>query len=165
MPDIAAAFYGWCKGMSMSLQDKIRQDLKTALLQKDAATKDAIRMVMSEFPKLTVPITLESGKHTTRLKKPAEITDEDILDIIRKLVNPEKTFLELKKETSPDCLQRLEAYLPQLASKADIETWIGQNIDFSSYKSPLQAMGAIMKHFGKLADGNLVKQILQDKTR
>jgi len=26
----------------------------------------------------------------------------------------------------------------------------------------MQAMGTIMKHFGKLADGNLVKQILQE---
>lgn len=165
MPDIAAASYGWSKDMSMSLQAKIKQDLKTALLKKDAVTKDAIRMVMSEFPKLTVPITLESGKKTTRLKKPGEITDDDILDIIRKLVKSEKTVLELKNEDSSDYLECLTAYLPQMASRAEIDAWISENVDFSSFKSPMQAMGTIMKHFGKLADGKRVKQILQEKSR
>jgi hypothetical protein len=40
-----------------------------------------------------------------------------------------------------------------------------ENIDLSQYKSPMQAMGPIMKHFGKLADGNMVKQLLQDLSR
>jgi hypothetical protein len=34
-------------------------------------------------------------------------------------------------------------------------------VDFSTIKSPMQAMGTVMKHFGKLADGNQVKGILQ----
>ncbi|MEA2060785.1 MAG: hypothetical protein U9P10_09835 [Thermodesulfobacteriota bacterium] len=34
-------------------------------------------------------------------------------------------------------------------------------MDFSNFKSPMQAMGSVMKHFGKLADGNQVKAILQ----
>jgi hypothetical protein len=29
----------------------------------------------------------------------------------------------------------------------------------------MQAMGPIMKHFGKTADGNLVKAILQEMTK
>jgi hypothetical protein len=37
-------------------------------------------------------------------------------------------------------------------------------VDFSAIKSPMQAMGSVMKHFGKLADGNHVKAILQGMT-
>ena len=64
--------YGWDPSGGLSL-DKIRQDLKTALRGKDHAVRDTLRQIMSEFPSLTVPITLESGKKTTRPKKPEEI--------------------------------------------------------------------------------------------
>jgi hypothetical protein len=161
MADNIETSYGWRKDSPISLHDKLRQDLKTALLGRDTTAKDAIRMIISEFPKLTVPMTLESGKKTTRLKKPEEIIDDDILDIIRKLVKSEKTVLDYKKEDMSDYLQMLERYLPQMASRPEIETWIKENIDLAGYKNPIQAMGPVMKHFGKLADGNLVKQILQ----
>jgi hypothetical protein len=47
-----------------------------------------------------------------------------------------------------------------MAERPDIEAWIKANVDFSQFKSPMQAMGTVMKHFGKLADGNIVKEIL-----
>lgn len=154
--------YGWQNGMSMSLLEKLRADLKTAMISKNSEVKNTVRQIMAEFPRLTVPLTLESGKKTTRHKKPEEITDEDIQDIVRSLVKSEKTVLELTGADSSAYLEILETYLPQTASRAEIEGWIGANIDFSKFKSPIQAMGTIMKHYGKLADGNLVKEILQE---
>ena len=161
MTDSDVTSYGWDKNSPISLHDKLKQDLKTALLGRDTSAKDAIRMIMSEYPNLTVPLTLENGKKTTRLKKPEEIINDDILDIIRKLVKSEKTVLDYKKEKMSDYLEMLERYLPKMASRMEIETWIKENIDLAGYKNPIQAMGPIMQHFGKLADGNLVKQILQ----
>ncbi|WP_320041829.1 GatB/YqeY domain-containing protein [uncultured Desulfobacter sp.] len=153
--------YGWDASMEISLYDKIRQDMKTSMLKKDTAVRDTMRLIMGAFPEITVPITLESGKKSTRAKTPEEITDEDIHNIIRKFVKSEKTVLELKKETSSDYLKLLESYLPKMATTEEIEAWIKANIDFSAMKSPMQAMGMVMKHFGKLADGNQVKGILQ----
>jgi uncharacterized protein YqeY len=69
-----------------------------------------------------------------------------------------------KKETSSDYLELLESYLPKMATTEQIEAWIKSNVDFSAIKSPMQAMGAVMKHFGKLADGNQVKAVLQGMT-
>ena len=157
--------YGWVEGAEISLLGKIRQDLKAALHNKDHGVRDTLRQIMSEFPNLTVPIQLESGKKTTRLKKPEEITDDDILDIIRRLVKSEKIVLEAKKETSSDYLQTLERYLPRMATRKEITAWVRANIDLEDFKSPLQAMGPVMKHFGKQADGSLVKQILQEIDR
>ena len=105
--------YGWSKDMPMSMLDKIKADLKTAVLKKDTPVRDTIRIIMGEFPTLTVPITLESGKKTTRLKKSEEITADDIQDIIRKLVKSEKMVLEIKKEASSEYLRILELYLPK----------------------------------------------------
>jgi uncharacterized protein YqeY len=152
---------GWSQDMGINLQDKLKDDLKTALRSKDTAVKDAIRLIMAEFPKLTVPITLESGKKTTRVKKPEEITNDEITDIIRGLVKSEKTVLEVKGEAASDYLKILESYLPKMISKEDIKAWIEENINLAEFKSPNQAMGPIMKHFGKRADGATVKEILQ----
>ena len=63
---------------------------------------------------------------------------------------------------SLDYLELLESYLPQMATPQEIEAWIKSNVDFSNLKSPMQAMGSVMKHFGKLADGNQVKAVLQE---
>lgn len=158
----ADSSYGWNQDMKIAIYEKLKADLKHALKNKDDALKNTVRLIMAEYPKLTVPITLESGKKTTRLKKPEEITNDDIMDIIRGLVKSEKMVLELKGEDASDYLKILESYLPKMASKEEIKLWIDENIDLSEFKSPNQAMGPIMKHFGKLADGGSVKEILQE---
>ena len=153
-------YYGWSKEPGISLLDKLKTDLKSAMLKKDDTVRNTVRQVMSEYPKLTVPLTLESGKKSFRLKKGEEITDDDILGIIRGLVKSEKTVLELTKKETSAYLEILSTYLPQMAGKEELEVWIKENIDFSQYKNSMQAMGSVMKHFGKLADGNIVKEIL-----
>ncbi len=155
--------YGWNPEMPLSLPEKIKQDLKTAMLTKNQEARNTMRLIMAEFPKLTVPLTLASGKKSTRLKKPAEITNDDIIGIINGLVKSEQTVLELKKEATSEYLEILKCYLPKRVGRAEIEAWIEQNIDFSQYKNKMQAMGTIMQHFGKTADGKLVNQILQEK--
>lgn len=165
MTNSATNEYGWSSGTGMSLTAKIKQDLKSALRNRDHGVRDTLRQIMSEFPGLTVPITLESGKKTTRPKKLEEITDDDVIDIIRKLIKSEHTVLEARKQGTSEYLETLERYLPRMADRQEIADWIGANIDFAAFKSPMQAMGVIMKHFGKRADGRLVKQVLEDMNR
>lgn len=154
--------YGWAEGMDITLYDKIKDDLKTAMKTKDNAARDTFRLIMGEYPKLTVAITLESGKKTTRVKTPEEITDEELQNIIRSLVKSEKMVLEIKGEASSDYLELLQEYLPKMAGDAEIKAWVEANVDLSGVKSPTQAMGQVMKHFGKRADGNQVKAILKE---
>jgi len=157
--------YGWNQDMDISLHDKIRLDLKNSMLQKQNDIRDALRVIMGEFPKLTVPMTLESGKKTFRVKRPDEITDDDLLGIIRGLAKSEKSVLELQKKKNSPYLEVIESYLPQMIDSEEVMAWINENIDFAGYKSPMQAMGTIMKHFGKLADGNMVKGLLQELSK
>ena len=154
--------YGWNDTMDIPLVKKMRSDLKTAMLNKDEAVKGALRVIMSEFPKITMPITMESGKKTSRPKKEEEITNDDIITVIQGLAKSEKTTLELQKLERSDYLDVLEYYLPKQVSKEEIVAWIKENIDLSQFKSPMQAMGPIMKYFGKKADGNIVKETLQE---
>jgi hypothetical protein len=161
MSDIQTQKYGWNPDESSSLLDKLKADLKQSMLNKDVEARSAIRQIMAEFPKLTVPITLESGKKSTRLKANEEITNDDIVGIIQGLAKSERTVLEAKNEESSDYLDILQLYLPKMVPREEIIAWIRDNIDFSQYKNKIQAMGSIMKHFGKQADGKMVNEILQ----
>jgi uncharacterized protein len=154
--------YGWRQDMKLSLHDKVRADLKKAMLEKNQEARNTLRQIMAEFPKLTLPLTLESGKKTTRLKKPDEITDDDVIGIIRGLAKSEQTVLEAKGQKTSGYLDLLQTYLPKMAGRDEIISWITDNIDFSQFKNKMQAMGPVMKHFGKLADGKIVNQILKE---
>jgi len=148
--------------MQLSLHDTLRADLKKAMLANDQEVRNTLRLIMSEFPKLTVPLTLESGKKSTRLKKPGEITDDDVIGIIKGLAKSEQTVMEATGQTTSEYLDILQSYLPQMIDREEIASWIKDNIDFSQFKNKMQAMGPVMKHFGKLADGRLVNQILKE---
>ena len=154
--------YGWNPDMPLSLQVKLKEDLKQAMRDKDEAGRNTIRQVMSEFFKLTVPVTLEGGKKSTRPKTAEEITNDDIIGIIQGLVKSEHIMLEAKQEATSDYLQILETYLPRQVAREEIVDWVRGNIDFSQFKNKMQAMGVIMKHFGKTADGKLVNDILKN---
>jgi uncharacterized protein YqeY len=130
----------------MTLQDKLKTDLKAAMKAKDSARKDAIRVVMGEMAR--------SDKK--------EFTDEEIVRILKKLIKSEKEMLEKSSQGhSSAFIDTIKAYLPQMATEEEVRNWIETNIDFSAYKNKMQAMGAIMAHFGSSADGNRVKQVLQ----
>lgn len=161
MNDAKTERYGWNPEMPLSLLDKLKTDLKQSMLNKDVEARSTIRQIMAEFPKLTVPITLQSGKKTTRPKNNEEITNDDIIGIIQGLVKSERMVLEVKNEASSTYLNILQLYLPKLATREEIIAWIEENIDFSAYQNKMQAMGKIMKHFGKQADGKMVNEILQ----
>jgi uncharacterized protein YqeY len=154
--------YGWNPDMPLPLQVKLKEDLKQAMRDKDEAGRNTIRQVMSEFFKLTVPVALEGGKKSTRPKTAEEITNDDIIGIIQGLVKSEHIMLEAKQEATSDYLQILETYLPRQVAREEIVDWVRGNIDFSQFKNKMQAMGVIMKHFGKTADGKLVNDILKN---
>jgi uncharacterized protein len=157
--------YGWNEASGVPLLAKLRSDLKAAMLGRNESVKGAIRIIISEFPtRITLPITLESGKKSSRPKRDDEITNDEIITVIMGLCKSEKQTLEFTKQATSDYLQVLESYLPKMATEEEIMIWTRENIDLSQFKSPMQAMGAIMKHFGKTADGNMVKKVLASIT-
>ena len=130
----------------MNLQQQIKKELSAAIKAKDEDKKNTLRVVLGEFGRLD--------------KK--ELSDDEAVKILKKLIKSEKEVLEQKGDTGNSAfIEIVESYLPKMASDEEISAWIRQNIDFSQYKNKIQAMGVIMKHFGATADGNVVKDILQ----
>jgi uncharacterized protein YqeY len=129
----------------MNLQKQIKSDLTAAIKAKDEEKKDTLRVILGEFGRLD--------------KK--ELSDDEVVKILKKLIKSEKEMLDKKgDETDSIFIRVIENYLPKMATQAEITNWIEQNVDFSEFKNKMQAMGLIMKHFGATADGNAVKKIL-----
>ncbi len=130
----------------MKLQQQIKQDLTAAMKAKDEKKKSALRVMLGEFSRLD--------------KK--ELLDDDVVKILKKLIKAEKEVIQKKGERADSAfVEIVENYLPKMATEAEIRSWIEQNIEFANFKNKMQAMGQIMKHFGTAADGNAVKEILQ----
>ncbi|MEJ2655891.1 MAG: GatB/YqeY domain-containing protein [Desulfobacterales bacterium] len=130
----------------MNLQNQIKKDLSAAIKARDENKKDALRVILGEFGRLD--------------KK--ELSDDEVVKILKKLIKSEKEVLEQKGEAEDSAfIEIVESYLPQMAAEEEISAWIRQNVDFSQFKNKIQAMGIIMKHFGATADGSVVREILQ----
>ena len=130
----------------MTIQEKIKQDLTVAIKARDDETKNALRVAMGEF-----------GRSDKK-----ELSDDEVIKNLKKLIKSEKELLQQKGETdNSPFIDVLSRYLPQMVGEAELVAWIKENIDFSQFKSKMPAMGPIMKHFGANADGNTVKEILQ----
>ena len=130
----------------MNIQRQMKKDLSAAIKAKEEKKKDALRVILGEFGRLD--------------KK--EISDDEIVKILKKLMKSEKEVLEQKGEAADsEFIKVIENYLPKMATEEEIAAWIHQNIDFSQFKNKMQAMSLIMKHFGATADGNFVKKIIQ----
>ena len=130
----------------MSLQEKIKAELKVSMKARDVARTGAIRILIGEFQR----------------QPEKELSDEQVIAIIKKLIKSERELLAASGEEKSDYISVLEEYLPRQVSEEEIREWVSENIDFSSYKNKMQAMRPIMAHFGSGADGNSVKRILQE---
>jgi uncharacterized protein YqeY len=131
----------------MTIQEQIKKDLMNAMKAKDEEKKSALRVIMGEF-----------GRGEKK-----ELTDDDAVKVLKKLVKSERETLEQSGQQGDNrYIEILESYMPKMATDDEIRGWITQNIDFSKYKNKMQAMRDIIAHFGSAVDGNRVKEILQN---
>jgi uncharacterized protein YqeY len=147
----------------MSLKDKIIGDLTHAMKAKDANRLSVLRMVKASIMNRQI----EKGTE--------DLTDEEITKTLQTLVKQRKDSIEqyeragrvelAEKEQSE--LVVLEDYLPQAASKEEIENAVAEAIAETGASS-IKEMGAVMKAAqaklaGKSADGKLVNETVKAK--
>lgn len=130
----------------MTLQEKIRQDLKTSMKAKTEARTSALRVLIGEFQR--------------QLSK--ELSDQEVVAIIKKLIKSETETMARTKATESDYLNVLQEYLPIQPSVEEVRAWIAANIDMAQFKNKMQAMRPIMTHFGSSVDGDVVRRILEE---
>ncbi len=145
------------------MQDKIRAQIKEAMLAKDAERLNVLRGILSAF----------TNELVSKGKKPQDIlTDEDALGVIRKLAKQRKDSIEQFEkggradlaDTEKAELKILESYLPQMMSKEDIKKIAEAKKSEMGVtdKSKMGVfMGAVMKELKGKADGADVKEVIE----
>ena len=131
----------------MRLQEQIKNDLKSAMKEKNRVKKETIRVIVGEFARM-VEKTLSDGR---------------VIRILKKLIKSEKELLKRQGvDADSDFIQIIKGYLPAMATEKEVAAWIRENIDFNRYDNKMQAMREIMAYFDDTVDGNMVKQILTE---
>ncbi len=146
----------------MSIQEKINDEIKLSMKEKNVDKLSALRSVKSA-------ILLELTKDGK-----TNMSDEIAIQIISKLVKQRKESasifksknrLDLEKEELSQ-IKYLEVYLPKQLSEDEIEEYISiklNEIDNFSLKDMGRLMGLLMKELSGKAEGKIISKILKRK--
>lgn len=146
----------------MSLKQQIISDLTASMKAQDAARTSTLRMVKAAFM-------------NREIEKGGELDDEEMMKLLRSLVKQRRDSIEqyekggrqelADKEQSEIVV--IEAYLPQAASREEIEKAIDAALAETGATS-MKDMGRVMKAAqtalaGKNADGRVVSDLVKTK--
>ncbi len=145
----------------MTLEQQIQEDIKAAMKAKDSVAMNAVRAVKGE---ILLFKTAEGGS--------GEVTDEDVLKMIRKLVKQRRESAEQyvaagRKELADNELAEaavIEKYLPKQLSEAEVEAKVKEIIaalGATSLKEMGKVMGAANAALAGQADGKTISGIVR----
>jgi len=146
----------------MSLKQQIISDLTASMKAQDAPRTSTLRMV-------------KAAVMNREIEKGGELDDEEMMKLLRSLVKQRRDSVEQyekggrqeladKEKTEIDVI---EAYLPQAASRDEIEAAVAAAISETGASS-MKDIGKVMKAAqaalaGKNADGRTVSEIVKAK--
>lgn len=145
----------------MTLEQQIQEDIKAAMKAKDSVAMNAVRAVKGE---ILLFKTAEGGS--------GEVTDEDVLKMIRKLVKQRRESAEQyvaagRKELADNELAEaavIEKYLPKQLSEAEVEAKVKEiiaELGATSLKEMGKVMGAANAALAGQADGKTISGIVR----
>ncbi len=147
----------------MSLQTDIKSEIKEAMLAKDSTRVLVVRGLVAAF----------TNELVAKGKKPTEeLSDEDVLNVIRRNVKQRKDSIEQftaggradLAESEKAELAILEKYLPKMMSKEDIKKIADakqKELGITDKSKIGQFVGMLMKELKGKADGADVKEVAE----
>ena len=146
----------------MSLKEKIESDTKEAMKARDSERVSALRMVSSAIKNKMIEV------------RPNELTDDDVIGVLKKLSKQRKDSIEqFQKAGRDDLVEKeqkelavLEKYLPEQMSEAQITELVDSTIAAMgevTIKDMGKVMGAVTGKTKGMADNKLVSQIVKAK--
>lgn len=145
----------------MTLFEKVNEDIKTAMKERDKVALDTLRNIKKVFLEAkTAP-----GANDT-------LEDADALKIIQKLAKQGKesaqTYIDAGRQDLADAelaqVSVIERYLPEQLSEAEIEKIVKTIIDqtgSTSMKDMGKVMGMANKQLARKADGKTISGIVK----
>lgn len=141
----------------MSLKEKLMEDMKSSMKNKDTLRKNTITMVRASIKQREVDERIE-------------LTDEDIIDIIAKQVKEKRDVIQdfekggredLVEQTKKE-IEILLEYLPKQLTEEEVEEIVKETIkevDAKSIKDIGLIMKSVMPKIKGKADGSMVNSI------
>ena len=145
----------------MSTLDQINSDLKAAMLAKDNATRDTLRMLISEIKSYEIDNRVDAD-------------DSVVLATLKKMIKQRKDSIEQfdkggradLSDIEKNELLVLDKYMPEMMSEEAINELVTKIISELGAAGP-QDMGKVMGHLkssiGDSADMGLVSKIVKEK--
>ncbi len=142
------------------LKERLMEDLKTSMREKNEIRKNTIQMVRAAI------LQIEKDKAI-------EVQDEKIIEIIAKEVKSKKDALEdFKKAEREDLIEQtnqeisiLQEYLPKQLSYEELKEKIS-NIISQVGATSIKDMGTVMKEakaqIGASADGKTINEVVKE---
>ncbi len=141
------------------LIDKLTEDMKTAMKARDAARLGVLRMTLSEVK-------------NARIEKGADLTDDDVTQVIRRAVKKREEASEAfraggRPELAESELREAEVlsvYLPRMIGGAELEEIVAAAIveaGATSAKDMGKVMKVVMAAHGSRVDGKAVQAIVR----
>ena len=144
----------------MSLKERITEDIKKALKEKDKDSLQILRFLSSAVKNKEIAL------------RPQSITEEEILNVIRKLKQQTKDAIEQSKkanrkdliEQSESELKFFDSYLPSPLSEQELKQIVQGSIkDLEAVN--MKDMGRVMKEALRRAKGRADKKALSQLIR
>ena len=146
----------------MTLGEKIVADLTASMKAQDSARTSTLRMV-------------KAAMMNRQIEKGGELDDDEVSKLLRSLVKQRRDSIEQYEKAGRQELaakeageiEVIEAYLPQAATREEIEAAVNDSIA-STAATSMKDMGKVMKAAqtalsGKNADGRLISEIVKAK--
>jgi len=145
----------------MSLTTQIDQDIKQAMLAKQADRLRGLRAIKSAL------LLARTEKGVSE-----EVTPEIEIKVLQKLAKQRKESADIYKtqnrddlyQIEADELEVIEAYLPKQMSHAEVETYVKDligRVGATSVKDMGKVMGAANKELAGKADGKTVSEVVK----
>lgn len=144
----------------MNLKEKLQADMKTAMREGDTLTRDTLRLVLAAIKQVEIDdqIELDDDACLKVLARQAKQRKESIADAQQAgradLIEQEEAELAI-----------IEAYLPQMMSRTEIEAVAAEVISeqgASGMKDMGRVMGQLMPQLQGRADGSLASQVVRE---
>ena len=145
----------------MNLKEQIENDLKSSMKSGDNTVRGVLRMLFSDLKNVEI-------------NERKEISDEKIIEIIKKNIKSRKDSVEqYTKGNRKDLasqeekeLEILEKYMPEQMGEDEVRKIVLDVINKSEAVSASdfgRIMGAVMKEIGGNVDGNLVGRVVKEE--
>ena len=146
----------------MSLKERITGDMTAAMKSKEAARLSTLRMV-------------KAAVQNREIEKGSELSDEELTKLLQSLVKQRRDSVEqYEKAERAELAEKeraeiavIEEYLPQAASREEIERAVSEAVAETGASS-MKEMGAVMRAAlarlaGRNADCRVVSEVVKSK--